>query len=79
VSGNHYLLDGNKAVQEHKSRLYPVIEMSNTGIIMTNNKELQNNLQLVYDYGWKMVMLNIPATYILHITSILKLVSLSQL
>jgi hypothetical protein len=49
-------------------------EMSNTGIIRANSKNLQNNIQHMYDYAWKMVKYNIPITHIVQVTSKLQLV-----
>lgn len=45
-----------QGVQENKDRSYWMIGMSNMGIMTTDNKGLQNNIQHVYDYIWKMAM-----------------------
>jgi hypothetical protein len=49
-SGIHHPLDGKTGVQQYKSRAYQMIEKSKTGVIRTNSKHLQNNIQHVYEY-----------------------------
>jgi len=47
------------------------------GMIMTNNKDLQNNMRHMYHYAWNMVTQSNPTT--LHVTSTLQHVNFNNI